>query len=119
MSRNYVKTEKRFLVQTPLGVLVVDSLHGNFSFVKYEFTKNMEQALDDIAEGKANYRNVIAEAHTRLDQELQTFAKVTGKICPKCGKPMVRRTKKPGKNGKGGYDFWGCTGWPECKETIS
>lgn len=119
MSRNYVKTEKRFLVPTPLGVLVVDSLHGNFSFVKYEFTKNMEQALDDIAEGKANYRNVIAEAHTRLDQELQTFAKVTGKICPKCGKPMVRRTKKPGKNGKGGYDFWGCTGWPECKETIS
>jgi ssDNA-binding Zn-finger/Zn-ribbon topoisomerase 1 len=28
-------------------------------------------------------------------------AKTTGKVCPKCG--------------KGGYDFWGCTGWSECK----
>ena len=115
MSRTYVKTEKRFLVPTPLGVLVVDSLQGNFSFVEYEFTKNMEQALDDISEGKADYRTVISEAHARLEQELQTFAKATGKVCEKCGKPMVRRAKKPGKNGKGGYDFWGCTGWPECQ----
>ncbi|CAK7032420.1 MAG: DNA topoisomerase 1 [Desulfovibrio sp.] len=118
MSRGYVKTEKRFLVPTPVGVMVVDSLQGNFSFVDYEFTRTMEQALDDIAAGKANYRSVIGEAHARLEQELQTFAKATGKGCPKCGKPMVRRVKKTGKDGKGGYDFWGCTGWPECKETI-
>ena len=56
MSRGYVKTEKRFLTPTPLGVMVVDSLHGNFSFVEYEFTRIMEQALDDIAAGKADYR---------------------------------------------------------------
>ena len=118
MSRGYVKTEKRFLTPTPLGVMVVDSLHGNFSFVEYEFTRIMEQALDDIAAGKADYRAVISEAHARLEQELQTFAKATGKVCGKCGKPMVRRVKKPGKDGKGGYDFWGCTGWPECRETL-
>jgi len=115
MSRGYVKTEKRFLVPTPLGVMVVDGLRGNFSFVEYEFTRTMEQALDDIAAGKADYRSVISEAHARLEQELQDFAKATGKVCEKCGKPMVRRVKKPGKDGKGGYDFWGCTGWPECK----
>lgn len=117
MSRGYVKTEKRLLVPTPLGVMVVDGLRGNFSFVEYEFTRTMEQALDDIAAGKADYRSVISEAHARLEQELQAFAQATGKVCEKCGKPMVHRVKKPGKDGKGGYDFWGCTGWPECKET--
>lgn len=63
MSRGYVKTEKRNLVPTPLGAVVVDSLCGNFSFVEYEFTRNMEQALDDIAAGKAQYCTVISEAH--------------------------------------------------------
>lgn len=117
MARSYVKTEKRFLVPTPLGITVVDGLCGNFSFVEFEFTRTMEQALDDIAAGKADYRAVISEAHSRLEQELQAFTKATGKTCPKCSKPMVHRVKKPGKDGKGGYDFWGCTGWPECKET--
>lgn len=115
MSRGYVKTEKRFLTPTPLGVMVVDGLCGNFSFVEYEFTRTMEQALDNIAAGKSNYRSVISAAHARLEQELQAFARATGKVCPKCGKPMVRRVKKPGKDGKSCYDFWGCTGWPECK----
>ncbi len=114
MSRGYVKTEKRFLVPTPLGVMVVDGLRGNFSFVEYEFTRTMEQALDDIAGGKADYHAVISDAHARLEQELQAFAKATGKVCSKCGKPMVRLVKKPGKDGKGGYDFWGCTGYPKC-----
>lgn len=115
MSRGYVKTEKRFLVPTPLGVMVVDALRGNFSFVEYEFTRKMEQALDDIAANKTDYSAVISEAHARLEQELQAFAKATKKVCEKCGKPMVHRIKKPGKDGKGGYDFWGCSDYPECR----
>lgn len=115
MARSYVKTEKRFLLPTPLGVMVADGLCGHFTFIDYDFTRRMEQALDDIAAGKADYRAVISEAHARLEQELAAFAKATGKVCPKCGKPMVHRVKNPGKDGKGGYDFWGCTGWPECK----
>ena len=34
-------------------------------------------------------------------------------VCPECGKPMARRTAKSGKNA--GREFWGCTGYPECK----
>ena len=117
-SRNYVTTEKRFLVPTPLGEKVVSGLCGHFSFIEYDFTRTMEQSLDDIAEGKAEYRSVIASAYDRLFSEVREFAKATGKVCEKCGKPMVHRVKKPGKDGKGGYDFWGCTGWPECKETV-
>ena len=118
MIRGYVKIEKRFLVPTPVGVMVVDALQGNFSFIEYEFTRTMEQALDDIAAGKTDYRAVVGEVHARLELELQAFARTTGKACPKCGKAMVHRVKKPGKGGKGGYDFWGCTGWPECREVC-
>ena len=114
-SRKYVTTEKRFLVPTALGEKIVSGLCGHFSFIEYDFTRTMEQSLDDIAEGKAEYRAVIASAHDQLFREVQEFAKATGKVCEKCGKPMVHRVKKAGKDGKGGYDFWGCTGWPECK----
>lgn len=113
--RKYVTREKRFLVPTPLGEKVVSGLCGHFSFIEYEFTRNMEQSLDDIAEGKAQYRAVIALAYDRLLSETQAFATATGKVCEKCGKPMVHRMKKPSKDSKSGYDFWGCSGWPECK----
>lgn len=116
-SRKYVTTEKRFLVPTPLGEKIVSGLCGHFSFIEYDFTRTMEQSLDDIAEGKADYRAVIASAHDQLSREVQEFAKATGRVCEKCGKPVVHRVKKTGKDGKGGYNFWGCTGWPECRET--
>lgn len=115
--RGYVKLEKRNLVPTPLGEKVVDALAGSFCFADYEFTKGMEQALDDIAEGKACYRDVVSAAHARLTDELAAFTAATGKACPKCGKPMRHKVKAPGKDGKGGYDFWGCSGWPECDGT--
>ena len=113
--RGYVKTEKRFLVPTPLGEKVVDSLRGKFSFADYEFTRTMEQALDDIAEGKADYRAVVGKAHAQLETELKAFAQASGKPCPACGKPMNRRsgTSKAGK----AYDFWGCSGYPDCRHT--
>lgn len=113
-SRKYVTTEKRFLVPTPLGEKIISGLYGHFSFIEYDFTRTMEQSLDDIAEGKAEYRAVIASAHDQLSREVQEFAKATGKVCEKCGKPMVHRVKKPGKDGKGGYDFWGCSKYPVC-----
>lgn len=112
--RGYVKQEKRNLVPTPLGETVVDALAGRFSFADFDFTKGMEQALDDIAEGKARYREVVGAAHARLVNELAAFTSATGKACPKCGKPMRHKVKAAGKDGKGGYDFWGCSGWPEC-----
>jgi len=37
-------------------------------------------------------------------------------VCPKCSQPMVLRTAKTGKNS--GSQFWGCTGYPDCKGTV-
>jgi len=113
-SRGYVALEKRFLVSTPLGEKLIDALAGRFSFADFNFTSGMEQALDDIASGKGEYRAVVSQAYGKLYGELAAFLKATGKACPKCGKAMVHRVKP----GKGGYDFWGCSGWPECKEKL-
>ena len=73
MRREYVRTEKRFLVPTPLGEMVVDLLGGAFSFLDYEFTKHMENELDAIAGGKASYQAVMAKAHDHLQKELAAF----------------------------------------------
>jgi len=109
LTRQYLEVQKRFLVPTILGEKVVSGLRGRFSFIEYDFTKTMEQSLDDIAERKANYQEVVSLAHDQLSQELRTLAKQTGKICPDCGKPL-RRNTKPGQ-----WDFWGCTGYPSCR----
>lgn len=37
--------------------------------------------------------------------------------CPQCGKPMVLRTAKAGKNA--GKQFWGCPGYPDCKGAVN
>ena len=36
--------------------------------------------------------------------------------CPKCGKPMALRTAQKGK--QAGKQFWGCSGYPECKGLV-
>ena len=36
--------------------------------------------------------------------------------CPQCGKPLVLRTAKTGKNA--GRQFWGCSGYPKCRGTL-
>ena len=113
-SRGYVALEKRQLVSTPLGEKLIDALARRFSFADNSFTSSMEQALDDIASGKAEYRAVVSAAYEKLHGELAAFLKATGKTCSKCGKAMVRRVKP----GKGGYDFWGCSGYPDCKEKL-
>jgi len=43
-------------------------------------------------------------------------AQPDGPACPKCGKPMLRRTARQGP--KTGQSFWGCSGYPDCKGTL-
>ena len=49
---------------------------------------------------------------------MRKFRQAHGHPCPKCGKPLRRMVKKEG-NGLKGYDFWGCSGYPECKASYS
>ncbi|HEY0786000.1 MAG TPA: type I DNA topoisomerase, partial [Acidobacteriaceae bacterium] len=70
LTRGYLEEQSRLLAPTPLGSLVVDTLVPRFRFLDYAFTRDLEQQLDDIAEGKAQYREVVARADAQLQQEL-------------------------------------------------
>ncbi len=69
-ARGYLEDDKKFLRPTALGFAVVDALVSRFSFMEYEFTRSLEQQLDDIAEGKAAYLGVVSAADERLQREL-------------------------------------------------
>lgn len=113
VSRAYVRVEKKYLVPTPTGELVVDALVGKFGFIDLGFTREVEEDLDRIAQGQAAYRGVVRKVHEQLQRELATMeVSATPKHpCPECGKPL-RRIK-----GKSGH-FWGCSGHPDCSVTL-
>ena len=69
-TRGYIEDDRKYVRPTELGSLVVDALTARFSFVEYEFTRGLEQQLDDIAEGKAEYLAVVSAADERLQQEI-------------------------------------------------
>jgi DNA topoisomerase-1 len=124
MRREYVRTEKRRLAPTVLGEKAVELLSGAFSFIDYDFTRDMESALDGIAEGKSAYRDVLGRAYERLQTELVAFAsghgvalgertarpepETTEFSCTVCGKLLVHM-KGQKKNGSGEYDFFSCS----------
>jgi DNA topoisomerase-1 len=112
---------------TTIGKAVVDALKPAFSFLAYEFTARMEDKLDEIAQGRLKYLDVVAETHGVLEKEIgalpgtsRTSFGPRAEIdqaapkheCPQCGKPM-RRIK-----GRKGW-FWGCSGFKEgCKFSL-
>lgn len=125
--KGYVTTEKRQLVPTPLAEKIYDALIGKFLFINVDFTRNLEQDLDAITEGRATYSTVVHNMHNLLKTELAALGvaanpvrrapaapaiDAAGKVmkCPKCGKNMVERSGPRGK-------FFGCTGWPKCNGT--
>lgn len=113
VSRAYVKAEKKFLVPTSTGELVVDSLVGKFEFINLGFTREVEEDLDRIAQGEIGYKAVISKVYDQLKRELSTLqvSVLPKHPCPECGKSLRRI---PGKSGH----FWGCSGHPDCFVTL-
>ncbi len=113
VSRGYVKTEKKFLVPTPTGELIVDSLTGKFEFINFPFTREVEEDLDRIAQGETGYKAVISKVYDQLQAELKTLqvSAAPKYPCPECGKSLRRIL------GKSGH-FWGCSGHPDCSVTL-
>nr|MBN2276683.1 type I DNA topoisomerase [candidate division Zixibacteria bacterium] len=122
LDRKYVESKERRLFATDLGRTVnrilVDSFPAIFSV---EFTAHMEDDLDQIETGKADWVKVIREFYNPFDKRLATLSskqqeikesltEKTEEICENCGSPMVI---KWGRNGR----FLACSGYPECKTT--
>ena len=119
--REYVKKEGGKFTPTELGMVVTDLLLESFnSLFDVKYTARMEEELDEIEEGKIEWRVAIADFYTRFTKDLDDAArnmadikrmeKPTDLLCEKCGKPMVI---KWGKHGS----FIACTGYPECTNT--
>jgi DNA topoisomerase-1 len=116
--KGYLKLEKRQLVPTETGEKVAGALTGNFQFMEYAFTKEMEDGLDVLAEGKAAYREMVAKYHDLLSQEIKGYVAATSPKCPACGQPLRHMMRAESKE-KRGYNFWACSGYPDCPATFA
>ncbi len=119
--RNYIKKEDKQLQPTEIAFLVSDLLVQHFpEIVDYQFTAQMEDSLDQIADGEKEWRPMIAEFYqnfkTNLEKKYEEVAKTelahesTFEICEKCGAPMTVKMSRFGK-------FLACTKFPECRST--
>ena len=119
--REYVKKEGGRFAPTELGMVVTDLLLESFDDIfDVTYTARMEEELDEIEEGKLDWRAAMAEFYERFDRDLKhaeehmtdikRMEKPTDLTCEKCGKPLVI---KWGKHGS----FIACTGYPECTYT--
>ncbi len=116
--RGYVTKEGKTLFPTDTGDVVSSFLEANFAdYISDTFTADMEDKLDDIAEGKREYVKTLSDFYGPFQKDVKekdTLGKITtlGDAptefkCPICGKDMI---VKLGKNGK----FLSCSTYPEC-----
>ena len=121
LARDYVKLEKKSFFPTELGQLVNDLLKEYFKdIVNEEFTADLEEKLDDIAEGSNSWNSVVKEFYRdfstflqKAEEEIEKIEikeEVSDVICEKCGRNMVIKIGRYGK-------FLACPGYPECKNT--
>jgi len=119
-NRGYVKLiEKRFQ-PTDIGKIVTDLLVKHFQeVVDYKFTAEMEDELDDIADGKRQWQTVIdefyqpfaknlKEKNNEIDKNDIMPVEKTGEKCPECDSELVIRHGRFGK-------FIACSNYPTCK----
>ncbi len=117
--RGYVEKDGSQLRPTDTGDVVSSFLEKNFAkYISDEFTAEMEENLDKIAEGKKEYVTTLQEFYTPFTKDVkakENSAKLTNIEkadtkwkCPECNNPMII---KLGKNGK----FMSCSKFPKCK----
>jgi DNA topoisomerase I len=115
--REYVKKEGGKFVPTELGMVVTDLLLESFNdLFEVSYTARMEQELDEIEEGKMDWRVAMAEFYQRFEKDLEhaernmtdikRMERPTDLLCDKCNRPMVIRWGRHGS-------FIACTGYNE------
>lgn len=116
-SRKYVTDEKGILVCTEQGLKTAHVLEKYFpDLVNTKFTADMETKLDKIETKEVTRLEILNEFYTAFSDVFDRNSKImyndelepTGRLCPKCGSPLVY---KEGKNGR----FVGCSNYPKCK----
>jgi DNA topoisomerase-1 len=112
--REYVVQEDRKLIPTELGKKVNELLVQNFDHIfNVNFTAQMEEELDEIAEGVNKYENVLTDFYVPFKSILDEVEKKIEKPkCELCGADMEIKVGRFGR-------FLGCTNYPTCKNIKS
>jgi len=118
------------LQPTHIAFAVIDTLERHASTItRPEMTAHLERDMDAIAEGKIKKDDVVEDSRRLLDEVFETMESnekeiaamlskglrndMTGGTCPECGSDVVlRRSRKGGR-------FLGCSGYPDCRFTVS
>ncbi len=118
--RGYIEKEQRRLLPTDVGRLVNQLLiHGFPEIVNVEFTKEMEEKLDTIAEGKTgwvdtlgdfypSFQKALKDAPDKMYEARKAMETESDETCEKCGGNMIVKWGRYGR-------FLGCSNYPECE----
>lgn len=121
--RGYVEKDGKSLIVTDTGIVVDGFLFKHFSeIVSEQFTADMENKLDDIANGDREYEKTLKEFYTPFKKEVKLKDKVDKVTtmgdapkemkCPKCGSSMVIKLSRSGK-------FFSCSRFPDCDGALT
>ena len=116
--REYVSIDKKRFIPTDVGRVVNRFLTDHFNrYVDYDFTANLENQLDEIAEGEQEWVPVLQHFWDDLSKNIESKkdverpgTEVLDEECPKCGRPLSKQLSRYGS-------FIGCTGYnatPKC-----
>ena len=119
IDRHYVEKNQKQLAPTELGKVVNKLLVESFpDIINVEFTANIENQFDEVAEGKEEWKEVLREFYAPFEKELKKIDEELEHVqvkeeesnikCEKCGRTMVIKFGRYGK-------FLACPGYPECK----
>ena len=122
IGRGYVSREKKRLFPTELGIMVTEMMENYFKkIIDTEFTANMEERLDEVEEGKTDWKQILREFYPEFESTLAVAEKEIEKVevkddvsdvpCDKCGAMMVYKMGKFGR-------FLACPNFPDCRNTM-
>lgn len=115
--RGYVKVIDKKFAPTEVGIETTDKLQEFFKdIINVEYTKNMEDDLDKIADGNMEWNKLLSIFYQEFEPKVEVAFKnmekkapeETGELCPNCGSPLVIKQSKYGK-------FTACSNYPTCK----
>ncbi|GAA6869370.1 type I DNA topoisomerase [Helicobacter pylori] len=116
--RNYIKVEKKQISALESAFKVMEILEKHFEeIVDSKFSASLEEELDNIAQNKADYQQVLKDFYYPFMDKIKAGKKniisqkvheKTGESCPKCGGELVKKNSRYG-------EFIACNNYPKCK----
>ena len=115
--RGYVSLVDKKFVPTEVGIETTDRLQDFFKdIINVEYTKNMEDDLDKIADGDLEWNKLLELFYKDFEPKVELAfknmekkkPKETGELCPNCGSPLVIKRSRYG-------EFIACSNYPTCK----